>query len=902
MNPNFTDKLSDLSKWCSVAHIHHNQKHYSEALMNMRKSGEAFCKLILFYRHPGHYASVSSSGKSFRELIALVKKDIAPPTQIIHSLESLQIHGNMAVHDNEILSEQSALVLNSLRLLIRWLFDSFLKIPVQPEFNSFLKDTISSQEKKDSGKRNKEASKLREEKAELEKQIAYLKKNRQEDASRYEQLSLQIEKINESLLYRDTAGKEKETAETKYEDSQPIPASPSGKLKPKAIAYSLGAIILLAAMVLFTVKFLKTGTAEKDKTISANPALSNDSLYAVILPFVVIQDNPNINLKIEQYWIGKLQEGIKYYNLPMKLIVDNSYKTQSGAFSEMITYSGIHQCDVVVSGELFEQTQSEGNIINLRLILRKSEKMITQRELAKQKFGNLSDSNSTSTINHCLSYLNIAVADRYMNTGKASRALALLYQTDGIDQDGRGVVAKMMGQILMAQGNYTAAEAEAKKYCDSYPENAQGYSMLGVIYYELNKLKEAEKYFKKVIALKADDASTLTNLAWLYLKPEMFDREKCRTYALLALKYDSAFARAWLVLAQEEYVNKQYDEAMQHFYKCLSFDASFVVAHQRLASIYMEQKNDFDNTIIQLNEVLKLDADNVWALKSLGTIYMTKEKQDAAKAGYYLERAGKIEGDTGLMLKFHTALTTYKTDMKKALPLLLDYYRSDSSHEDINNSIINAYFEEKKFDSSFYYLNKLWQRDSFNYRTNSNFGKFYLNAPRPYYDPVKAIQYFEAALTTNPYEIKTMEILARTYFERGKLIDSKRISRRLYAIEPENKTASELFCLIYDGEDNLDSATLFYKRALKLFPEEDGYYSLYAMFLIKNHIDKNKDALSYAQEAVKINQVSPENHLALAKTLKYYHLNAQAREEYAKAVNMKPSLRSFEFEKQLEGN
>ena len=50
MQDKFSSKINDFVNWCETAIDHYNKGYYADSLLNMRKSGEAACKLMFYYR------------------------------------------------------------------------------------------------------------------------------------------------------------------------------------------------------------------------------------------------------------------------------------------------------------------------------------------------------------------------------------------------------------------------------------------------------------------------------------------------------------------------------------------------------------------------------------------------------------------------------------------------------------------------------------------------------------------------------------------------------------------------------------------------------------------------------------------------------------------------------------
>ena len=100
MNIKVKEKSDDFAQWAQIAFEHHLAGRYEDALTNMRKSGEAVCKAIFLYKLPYANAETKITNKSYKELIQLLSAENHAPRKVINWLETFQIHGNIATHDN----------------------------------------------------------------------------------------------------------------------------------------------------------------------------------------------------------------------------------------------------------------------------------------------------------------------------------------------------------------------------------------------------------------------------------------------------------------------------------------------------------------------------------------------------------------------------------------------------------------------------------------------------------------------------------------------------------------------------------------------------------------------------------------------------------------------------------
>ena len=137
----FGTKIQDLVQWCETAFQHYRNGYYADSLTNMRKGGEAACKLIINFNFPEKVAENKIGQKNYKELIETIIRDYLAPRKTINWLETLQIHGNIATHDNYVIMEQANYSIVALRLLIYWIFDEMLKASLPSRLEKVMTET-----------------------------------------------------------------------------------------------------------------------------------------------------------------------------------------------------------------------------------------------------------------------------------------------------------------------------------------------------------------------------------------------------------------------------------------------------------------------------------------------------------------------------------------------------------------------------------------------------------------------------------------------------------------------------------------------------------------------------------------------------------------------------------------
>jgi len=912
MTADFQTKLLDFSKSIITAHQQYHQQLYNESLMNMRKAGESFCKVLIHYRHQAHHAEKLISGKSYNELINILKINQWTTPAILNSLQTLQIHGNMAVHDSNVVSEHASMGFNATKLLVRWLYDSFLKMPLPENLNVLFSDNVISKETaKHSESAEAKLNQLINEKAELQKQLEFYQRNLEKDNEQFEQLKAEIKKSADKieslkpLVVSDDkeVAKKEETPEVLSEPRDIVAASKKAiPLKWKLVA-SFTVILAVSALLYF---YLMNSNSE-NKISSVSTAATIDSVNAVIVPFSILQDNPNFNLKLEELLLNNLRQAIVQFNIPVRINIDTTLRMTGANFTDMESYAVKNTNQIIISADVFERNSNDSNSVAMKVLMSKKGKNVTRIDLGSFAFIRPTDSNAFVMTKHCMNILQVAAADHYMTTKplRISNATAILYQTYPLNSIEAAMVAKLLGQCLVIQKKYAEAETEMKKYLALYPKDEGGWQSLANIYEVTKQSDKAESCYKKAISLMPCNVKALLSYAVFLTYSKNNRLEECREKVFIALGCDSTNTNAWLLLGELAEVYRKPGEAMHYYQTCLRFDPDYLPAHKKIAGL-MIINQDAKGAIPHLEKILSLDSLNLYALNMLANIYSTAALNNPAKAEMYLQRAQMNGGDTTRITKLNVAMDAFfRQDFDKAIPLLKEYHKIDSTNIVPVLRLYEYYLKIQDYQQAQQMLNKQLQLDEFNPDVNYNNGYFYATRPAPYGDNKKAIFYFQRAVMVNPYDTVSLQNLMMLYGRERATADMKSICERLLQINPQSYDGLKGLCIVYVIEDNLESGNVAFQNALKVYPNDEYLNGEYAIFLMNGNDAHSPvvaaHALVYAKRLMKINPSRPDNHFVLSKALLTNGYVNEARKEYEESIKMNPEKRKPQYEQILYG-
>ncbi len=161
------------------------------------------------------------------------------------------------------------------------------------------------------------------------------------------------------------------------------------------------------------------------------------------------------------------------------------------------------------------------------------------------------------------------------------------------------------------------------------PHYAEAYHDLGVIYYSLGRISEAQQQYRKAIKVNPQYPDAYNSLG--YIDERVFgNQESALTNFNKALERDPSFAEAYsnLGLVYENLGKLQ--EAIASYQKSIELGPNFPKAYNNLAYLYASL-GDSDKAFPYLQKAIEIDpkAANAYAL--LGMIYFASNKFEEAK-------------------------------------------------------------------------------------------------------------------------------------------------------------------------------------------------------------------------------------------------------------------------------
>lgn len=162
----------------------------------------------------------------------------------------------------------------------------------------------------------------------------------------------------------------------------------------------------------------------------------------------------------------------------------------------------------------------------------------------------------------------------------------------------------------------------------------------------LKMINDTQKLYVRLLQLDDKNPWYLNRMAVVYSSLATVDTSRQAEYLTIAEKYTRAAAKAdqnnplfQLNLAYFLQSQNRLPEAMDYYQKAIAIDGRISEARFNLAGIYLEQKQT-DKALEQYLEILKNSPDMQGVLPSIGRVYLSQNKPEAALP--YLEKNAQL--------------------------------------------------------------------------------------------------------------------------------------------------------------------------------------------------------------------------------------------------------------------
>lgn len=148
-------------------------------------------------------------------------------------------------------------------------------------------------------------------------------------------------------------------------------------------------------------------------------------------------------------------------------------------------------------------------------------------------------------------------------------------------------------------GKFISCQAKLLDYTQKYPQDYQGWSLLGTVALQLDNDSLARKGYNKSISLNPKDHKALTGLGILSRKSKEYD--KAADFYRKAISIDPTYAKAYSSLLIVEIKNGNYATAVELGEKAINLDPNDLGIKGNLSVAY-----HFNNQISKRDSLLKI--------------------------------------------------------------------------------------------------------------------------------------------------------------------------------------------------------------------------------------------------------------------------------------------------------
>jgi tetratricopeptide (TPR) repeat protein len=935
MNSAARIKLDDYISWSVMAFEHYQKVRDSDALTNTRKAGEACCKFLLYQKYD---TKIDERIRKFgyKELIdLLIEKNIAP-RKVINWLETIQIYGNLATHDNKVDSVQAEYGYNALKLLTEWLFIEELKHSIPARLHNLIKPKPNEDKLKqqiDSLKNELQNTKKQSEKIKRElgntQDVLKTKPDSENDLKR--DLESALEKVKQLETSNEKIKQLEEQLKTTLSEAQVIKVIKE-QLENKAVAEIQSepiivqhpikesllkkhskkitfTIITTASIFLFSLYFFtknKTIVEKSSKEISREVIADDSIINILVSPLAIMQDNPNISFKIEDAFINELKSQAQDQKVNVAVIYNPKDKPVT-LLTDAIELGKKQNSQIVFYGEVFEKANADTVNLSIKYVFIHPEEYNQHEmkgELETKYFTNLTDANFNKLKNEIQYLVTFISISKLQKEKKWSEILTILDKTKPSVKWAQYNAGTFKIRCFTEMKKYNNLLVEGEKNYKIYPDSAFAKMDLAFIYGSENikRFSDARKLIEDILKQYPDNQWYLVNYAGLLDKYFVKDSAIARKAINRCLNKHPEYCNCWLEKGMQYNTDSKYAEAVKCFDKATMLDPKNPEPIKMLIGIYSDFM-DNAKTLYYSDMLLKIDSTNVDALFRKANAYYNTGQYDNALS--YSEKVIKmIESYPD---KKHYAavyailgLCKFQMDDKKNSKILLQTsLQLDSNQVLARETLVVIFVSEKNYDAAYKLIMYSYRHNPTDSRTCYNLSQFYTMVDnKKYYNESKCEEMLKKGYKLNPKDTLFLEGLGTYYFSVKKdYKNSLKYFNEWVMLNPNSYDGNRWIGAINIQTNDILKARKFCQKSIEVNPNGfQAYANLGLTYLHDPGFDVQK-AYNLTEKSIIINPQYGEGYLALAKILLEEDNNCEeVKANYNKALTINPALKNLDFE------
>lgn len=845
MKNSLTDKINDYCNYVSRAVRYYKEESYSDSASNCRKAAEAACKVIIYNAYPQNQADTKLNGKSLKELIILLIQEGLTERKAINNLETLQIIGNKAAHDNPISKEETIYAINALNLFNEYLFKEYLRIapPASLDFTiqgqkeriiekEIIKETTVVQEKF-----NKEAEE------QLFSKIKDIESKNLTDATRFEELKKEIELSQKRI---EELSQKKDTIQIE------IPPKKRSYLR---IAAMLSGGVLL---ILLAVYFFKGNTPEKESApllvINKHP----DSVYVAINAIQVLQDNPNLSFKIEERLQTLINNQIFGYSLPISICFTN-YKGDGNLYDSVLVSQAYKSgFDMVFYGNLYETALTDSNILEIRGTTTKPG-LRTQRT-QKVKFKTLSDSTFIKEMNDQANFPTIFYAEELRRGKYTPNLVKVMESLRSYSIENRIAVLNARANVKTGINDYGGAMRDVNEL-SKFGINSSNLTYKAILFGYMSKPDSARVYYERAYNMDSMAVHVLSNYAGLCAMTGYIAKAERLIQKWMVVS--PADFGSYYMLANIRMGQGTYDQAKSLALKANSLFPDDPRNSTLLGNIYGFVENKKDSAEYFYGKVLGKDSTNAEALTNLANYYQRYYGTDPVykvKIDRLFEKVKQQKQNNDIATEYSLGLIAFeRKDYKKALEHLEKVFEKGAQESGLLITMAQAYYNTKQNQKALEFSKKAVEMDSLN--ANNVTVRAYLLSYITPQDYTTCVYNFKRAMKANPPTFLDIYQQYGSYLSgQGKVKESIEIAEKGYKLFPTDLRMNSLLAYGNFNLNNYQKAKPYFDFLVSQVPNDDTLMYDLSQCILLNFKGNRDQTFVYGAELInKALKISPNN-------------------------------------------
>ena len=774
MNNTLPLKIKDFSGYVARAVKNYRDGFYSDAAINCRKAAEAACKIIIHNAYPEKLAETKLNNKSLKELIILLIHEGLIPRITVNTLETLQIIGNKAAHDNVIGKDETSYTINALNLFTEYLFKEHLGMSIPKELDFIFKEPKEEKPIHIKGivekiivqeKFNKETEE------QLFSKIKDIEQKSEGDAGKFEELKQELIRSQQKI---EELSRQKQNIEDEI-------VKPANK-KPSIAKTMLITLLILSVLagISFLVKYLLTEKkVEKNMETTFHLTKSPDSIYVAINAIQVMQDNPGVDFKIETALYDRIRNLSMSINLPISLIHTHFKGTHTIHDTLLINQAEKAGFDIVYYGSLYETALSDSNILEIYGSLTRYENRISRDK--KIKFKTLNDS---TFIKELIDQGNMPV-ELYAGLHQTEKPRPLLKIMQGLmyySEEQFNSVYNIMAAIKMDMRDYEGALQDINAVVKRAPKDAFYLSFKANLFRYLNKPDSSKVYFEK--SLQQDSLNSMVLLYYAGFCITQKDFKKAEELLEKTRRISRSDNRTYVLLAQLNMDKGDYRLAKSYALKANKVLSNEISNAILLGNLYGFVEYKKDSAEFFYNQALGKDSSSVDALTSLANFYQRFFSKDPAyrqKIIVLLNKSRSLKVQDDIRTDYSSGLAAYDNhNYTEALSYFNKVYTKGNFDNEMLTCMAQCYYFLRQPDKALQMGKKALEADSLSPNNLMVYSiLFSMLKPKEF---KTVCYYYNKALAVNPSVAAIYQEYARYLFQQGRLKESTDIALKGYKL------------------------------------------------------------------------------------------------------------------------